>query len=32
MFTAVGAYPSVVYDFAVQLDAGSADLKMMPGL
>jgi hypothetical protein len=32
MFTAVGAYPSVVYDFAVQLDAGNADLKMMPGL
>ena len=32
MFTAVGATPSVVYDWAVQLDAGSADLKMMPGL
>lgn len=32
MFTAVGATPSVVYDWGVQLDAGSADLKMMPGL
>lgn len=32
MFTAVGATPSVVYDWAVQLDAGSANLKMMPGL
>jgi hypothetical protein len=32
MFTAVGATPSVVYDWAVQLDAGIANLKMMPGL
>jgi hypothetical protein len=32
MFTAVGATPSIVYDWGVQLDAGSADLKMMPGL
>ena len=32
MFTAVGATPSVVYDWGVQLDAGKADLKMMPGL
>jgi len=32
MFTSVGATPSIVYDFGVQLDAGSADMNMMPGL
>ena len=32
MFTALSGTPSKVYDFAVQLDAGSADMKMMPGL
>ena len=30
MFTSVGTLPSIVYDFAVQLDAGTNDLKFMP--
>lgn len=32
LFTAVGETPSVVTDFAVQLDMGGTDLKMMPSL
>lgn len=30
MFTSVGSQPSIVYDFAVQLDTGTSDLKFMP--
>ena len=32
LFTSVGNNPSVVYDFAVQLDIGSDDIKFMPTL
>lgn len=32
LFTSVGTNPSVVYDFAVQLDIGSDDIKFMPTL
>ena len=32
LFTSVGSNPSVVYDFAVQLDLGDSDIKFMPSL
>lgn len=32
LFTSVGANPSIVYDFAVQLDMGDSDIKFMPTL
>ena len=32
LFTSVGTTPSVVYDFAVQLDLGDSNIKFMPSL
>ena len=32
LFTSVGTTPSVVYDFAVQLDIGDSNIKFMPSL
>ena len=32
LFTSVGSNPSVVYDFAVQLDLGDKNIKFMPEL
>jgi hypothetical protein len=32
LFTSVGANPSVVYDFAVQLDLGGTNIRFMPSL
>lgn len=32
LFTSVGSNPSVVYDFAVQLDTGDSNIKFMPSL
>jgi len=32
LFTSVGANPSVVYDFAVQLDLGGSNIRFMPSL
>jgi len=32
LFTSVGSHPSVVYDFAVQLDLGGTNIRFMPSL
>jgi hypothetical protein len=32
LLTSVGSNPSMVYDFAVQLDIGDANIKFMPSL
>jgi hypothetical protein len=32
LFTSVGVNPSVVYDFAVQLDLGGSNIRFMPSL
>ena len=32
LFTSVGSNPSVVYDFAVQLDLGGSNIRFMPSL
>ena len=32
LFTSVGTNPSVVFDFAIQLDIGDANIKFMPSL
>lgn len=32
LFTSVGSNPSVVYDFAIQLDIGEKNIKFMPSL